>query len=117
MMPPKLRICDLLKLRKQIVNASSQQLARALLVFIVSEQVEDAIEAFKLFLYSPDLSEHCLNLEQYARVMAQWQIPLLQSSNQLREVVDSPLASNKDLGPTGVVAHEIGLPMTIKSFV
>jgi hypothetical protein len=100
-----------------MVDASSQQLARALLVFVVSDQIEDAVEALELFLYTPDLSKHGLNLEQHARVMAQRQVSLLQGPNELGEIFDSPWPPNKDLGSTGVVANEVGFSVAIESFV
>jgi hypothetical protein len=107
---------DLLKIRQQTINASSQRFANALLIFIVREEVESAVESLELFFQASYFGERSLNFVQHLCVLVERKVPAPESSDELVEVVD-PLAAPDEKLSAAPIANGVRLAIPISSYI
>jgi hypothetical protein len=111
---PQSRFGNPFKSRKQTIDAPLQQLARALLFFVVGKQIENTVQGIELFPKTPDLTQNGLNFVQHKRMIPEWQIFFSERLNQFTEIFNPLRTADEHLNPTRI-ANKIWLPIFIDS--
>src|SRR5215831_16654924 len=108
------RFGNSVELRKQILDARLEQLARTLLLFVVGKQIENAIQGIELFPKTPDLTQNGLNFVEHVRMLAGWQLFFSERLNQFVEIFN-PLGPSDEHLDAARIANHVGFAVLVDS--